>query len=239
MAEQKPGPFNFNPLLSLPPAGTCTAYGINANVSRTVPVLSGMLPTGRGLNPGALNVSGPRGTQAVASAPQAGIAISYLGSGLQSLQQLISLFLDPGGITLSGDGGPDIGAFSASIEMPQGFTWTNRDQLTTVTRSQGLTVNWAGVAPGYSVFITGGSVDVPSNATGLFVCQASPGVTSFRVPPDVLANIAPARQRPTQSIGALYVGQWPLASPVPFTATGLDMGSLLAAQVIVKTVVFR
>ena len=239
MVEQKAGPFNFNPLLSLPPAGTCTAYGINGNVAQRVPFLAGMLPTGRGLDPGVLTISGAKGIKTVPSAPPFGIAMSYLGSGLSSFQQLVNLFLDPGGFKVSGTGGPDIGGFSASIDMPQGLNWTNRDQLTTITRAQGATINWTGAASGNSVFISGVGIDVPTNSTGLFVCQAAPGASSFRVPPDILANIAPARARTNQSIGAIYIGQWPLASPVTFSASGLDAGALLAAQVSAKTVVFK
>lgn len=238
IAEQKAGPFNFNPLLSLPPAGTCSAYGIAGNLSVQVPLLPGMLPTGRVLNAGALSVSGPKGTQVINSTTLPGVAAAYLGSGVLSLPQLIKLFLDPGSISLTAVGGADVGPFSAAATMPQGFTWTNRDQLASITRSQGFTVNWSGSASN-SVFIAGGSVDVPTNSSAIFVCQATPGATSFTVPPDILANIVPARTRLTQSIGVVYVGEWPLASPVSFQATNLDTGALLTAQVIARTVVFR
>ena len=60
LAGQNAGPFNFNPLLSLPPEGSCTAYGIAGNLSRSVPQLPGMLPTGGGLNAGPLSVTGSR-----------------------------------------------------------------------------------------------------------------------------------------------------------------------------------
>src|SRR5258708_12411351 len=39
-SEEKAGPFNFNPLLSLPPAGTCTSYGIGGNLALRVPILA-------------------------------------------------------------------------------------------------------------------------------------------------------------------------------------------------------
>ena len=132
-----------------------------------------------------------------------------------------------------------MGAFSAQVAIPQGLIWTNRDEVRTITRGEGFTVNWSGAAAGHSVFVTGGSVDVPTNSSTVFVCQVSPGAASFRVPADVLANIAPARRKATQSIGAVYVGQWPLASPAGFTATGLDSAALLGAQVIARTVVFK
>lgn len=239
LAEQNAGPFNFNPMLSLPPAGSCTAYGIRGAVTRAVPVLPGALPTGRGLDAGAITIRSPRGTQTVAASRQSGVAMRFLGASLQLFPQLMNLFFDGSSISLMAAGGADVGAFTATTTVPQSLAWTNRDQLSVVNRSQGFTVNWSGAATGHTVFISGGSVDVPTDSSSLFVCRALPGATSFRIPPDVLWNIAPSRGNLTESPGAVYVGQWNLASPVAFTATGISSGSLLGAQVIVKTVVFQ
>src|SRR5271166_4249893 len=46
--------------------------------------------------------------------------------------------------TLHGDGGPDIGPFTTSATYPTSFQVTNLSALSTVNRSQPLTVNWTG-----------------------------------------------------------------------------------------------
>ena len=237
-AEEPTDGFNFNPLISLPPAGTCASYGIIGNLTRTVSIPF-MLPRGRALSSGTVTFTNSRGAARTAAATQRfGFGVTHLGSTLQLFPQLANLFFDTT-TTISAPGGPDIGAFSAQVTIPQGLTWTNRDQLNNITRSQGFTVNWSGAAPNHGVFVAGGVVDVPSNASNIFICRAAPGVNSFTVPPDILANIAPARTRATDSIGAIYFGQWPLTSPVTFTASGIESGAALGAQILVKTVVFR
>ena len=96
-------------------------------------------------------------------------------------------------------------------------------------------MNWSGAPAGQTVIVFGGGVDLPSNATGEFVCVAPPGSSSFTVPPTALANVPATRNNLLQSKGVVYVGTLPLASPTAFTATGLeparsetDVGRLLA-----------
>lgn len=98
--------------------------------------------------------------------------------------------------------------------MPAPLTWTNRDQLQNIARSQGFTANWNAVPAGHSVFVSGLATDLPTNATAVFVCVAKPGDTSLTVPAYVLANFAATRARTLQSRGAIYVGSWPIGSPV-------------------------
>jgi hypothetical protein len=82
-------------------------------------------------------------------------------------------------------------------------------------------------------------VDLPSNATGEFVCVALPGASSFLVPPTALANVPATRNNLLLSKGVVYVGTLPLASPAAFTATGLDTGAILAGAFLGKTVIFQ
>jgi hypothetical protein len=42
-----------------------------------------------------------------------------------------------------------------------------------------------------------------------------------------------------RSKGVVYVGALPLASPTPFTATGLDTGAILPGVFLGKTVIFQ
>jgi uncharacterized protein (TIGR03437 family) len=242
-AQEKPGQFNFNPMFSLPPAGTCTSYTFAGDFPISPGFLPGMTPpTGRVLDAGAITISSggtpPANQTATALAP--GMYLAPLGGAIPTIPgSQNTAFLNPGSFALGGAGGKDVGSFQATLTMPAPPNWTNRDQLSSVTRSQGFTVAWTGAAAGQTVFIGGGGVDLPVNSTGMFLCIAKPGDTSLTVPPDVLANVPAAHARLIQSKGVVYIGQWPIASPVQFNASGLDSGLLLGTEVSGKTVMFQ
>ena len=242
VAQEQSSPYNFNPAFSLPPAGTCTVYTNSGFIPFIAPIPPGIFPTAGALDPGSMSIAGSSGSIKIQSPLTSftGMAGAYLGGSLVGDPFLKgSLFLNPGQINLTGNGGANVGSFSTSLTMPSVFTWNNRDTLSTVTRSQGLNVSWSGVASGYSVFITGGAADFPSNSTTVFLCLVPPGVTNFTVPSSVLANILPLRQRALQSLGAIYVGEWPLASPNAIQASGLDSGLAMPAHILGKSVNFQ
>jgi hypothetical protein len=155
------------------------------------------------------------------------------------LSQLPStLFLNTGAFTINAAGGADIPAFSVPFNMPAAFTWTNRNSLNSVIRSQPLTLSWTGTAPNATVFIAGGGVDIPNSATTAFVCVVPSGALSFTVPQQVLANIPAQHTRASQSLGVIYIGEMPLSSPTTFSA-GSSPGQVMPAQVLGKSVSFQ
>jgi uncharacterized protein (TIGR03437 family) len=240
--QQQAGPYNFNPYISLPPAGSCTTYSVSGYNPSDVPSLPGVMPTGKGLNAGNLMIVPGSGTdQAVPAGLISGFFTGFLGGALPDIAQLPStLFLNPGNFTLSASGGTDVPAgFNAPFTMPATFTWTNRDNLNTVTRSQPLTVSWSGIAANSTVFIAGGGVDIPNNASTEFVCVAPAGSSSFTVPTTTLANIPAQHTLASQSLGVIYIGAMPLTAPTTFTAQGISTGQILPAQVLGKSVVFQ
>ncbi len=228
--KQQRLPFAFNPLLSLPPAGSCTAYG-----SPATGLLPGAVPVNP-LTPGSVSIAGSSGSKSLYPLAAPGTLSSILGSALLSLSDL---FLSPGSFTLSGLASTAIAAFEAVVNMPQPLSWTNRGQIANLVRASGLTVNWTGASFNQSVFVYGLGTDLPTNSSYSFLCRANPGDSSFTVPPTVLANLPPTRAQLTQSLAAVYVGQWPIANPVLFTASGLDFGSAVAASVQGTTVVIQ
>jgi len=52
--QQQPSPYNFNPYLSLPPAGSCTTYSVSNYTPSDMPILTSVAPTGKGLDAGNL-----------------------------------------------------------------------------------------------------------------------------------------------------------------------------------------
>jgi len=229
----------FQPVFSLPPAGSCTAYTTPGDLFDGDP-FPGPGTSGAFLNAGTpLTLSG--GGKAAKNLPRPTtnarnfqpLGYTYTGSLVPS-----SLMLTPGTFTLNGPGGTDVGSFTASLSFPAGLTWTNRDQTLVIDRTKGFTVNWTGQPQGHTAIIFGGNVDLPANATSLFVC-VSAGSGSFTVPATALGNIAPTRTSLLQSKGAVWVGSLPIANPGSFTATGLDVGALLPGSFLGKTVMFQ
>ena len=241
-AQEVAGPSNFNPMFSLPPAGSCTVYSVVGDLtSDPLSLIGGMTPpTGRALNNGGgAMLTGDKGTWTAQRDIYPGIGGTRLGSAVPSLPLTQTPFLNSGGLTLTLPGGDDIGSSSTDAATPIPFTWTNRDQLVNIVLSSGMNITWTGGGPSSSVFIVAGNVDLPSNATAVALCIAPPGTSSFTVPPDVLANVPATRFRAIQSRGAVYVGQWNLASPPSVSAAGLDFGSFLPIFVTGKTVRFQ
>jgi uncharacterized protein (TIGR03437 family) len=137
-----------------------------------------------------------------------------------------------GAFTFSnGTGGPDVGAFTTpQIQVPAAVTWTNTSSISTVTRSNGLTVNWTGGEAGTHVEITGvslASVSGTSNyLAGYFTCRAPAEAGTFTVPPTVLLSLPPSS---TITKGGVNISTAILllsnfATPVSFTAPSLDVG---------------
>jgi uncharacterized protein (TIGR03437 family) len=231
-------PFPFTPLASLPPAGTCTEYTLGGDMLGG-DALPGYAPMGRVLDFGALfNLSGPRGTRMLTEL-FAKSRVGYLGGSITGNLIPNTLFLDPGAYTVMGLGGVDIGAFSATMNVPQPLTWTNRDQLTGVSRSQPLTISWSGGDASQFVGVVGFGEDLPTNSSAAFVCLASRGASSFTIPPVILSNVPATRPNPLQSKSAIYLVSVPGSSITNLNAGGLDNGSALFTYVNGKTVVFQ
>jgi uncharacterized protein (TIGR03437 family) len=130
----------------------------------------------------------------------------------------------------NGSGGPDVGAFKAAINMPASVTF-DTSTLATVTRANGLTVNWTGGASGSDVAISGFSLlPVSSGSTtynvGFFACRAPSSAGTFTVPASVLLSLPPSFviTEGGVSIPASYLMLNSWAPLTTFTATGLDLG---------------
>jgi hypothetical protein len=134
----------------------------------------------------------------------------------------LSPFLEPGVFGINnGNGGPNVLPFSANLTIPAAPAWLF--PVTTVPRSQDLTVSWSAGDPGTEyAWITGYSV---SNDVGaVFFCSApaGPAPAYFTIPSYILSALPagtgtlavgissqPAAHRlvlPTSGLNALYLG---------------------------------
>jgi uncharacterized protein (TIGR03437 family) len=218
-SQEAAGQFAFNPLISLPPAGTCTAYAGAGDwfVSTAAPNIQPGIKT---LNTGPFTVSGG-GKSASFSLTFSPLSLGYLGSAIPVVSTMDGTMLVPGSFTIASKAGTDVGPVSTGFTMAQPPVWTNRDQISTVDRTAGLTVNWTG-GTGQTIAVVGGSVDLPNNSSGIFVCVAAPGANSITVPPVLLANLPPGRRSTRYSKAIVFLAA--AAASSSFNAPGLDFG---------------
>jgi hypothetical protein len=149
-------------------------------------------------------------------------------------------FLDPGTISVSGQGGgpspggPAIGAFNIKAAMPPTPTFSNRFSLDSVQRSQGVTVNWSGADPGAIVEIRGISLPQDPTQGGVaFFCQEKASAGQFAIPPYVLLSLLASANKTVVGLG---VG---VSTLIRFDAPGLDADFLRVHSFLGRNVTFR
>jgi uncharacterized protein (TIGR03437 family) len=204
----------------LPPAGTCNA-GFRSSYQ---PGRSDIQGEGGVADAGPqLLLTGPAGARTLERSPNGGYQ-APLDSGSPEGG------LPPGTYFVTSNGGTDIGAFSASLEIGNPLTWTNKNAIGFVDRSEPLTITWSGGPPtGYVVIGGDGrSSDTPKSS---FVCVADIRDQTFTVPDFVLARI------PHTSNGSLYITLHPLQNL--FTAPGMDIGYFANLTGDTKAIAFQ
>lgn len=195
--------------------GSCTVFTYSGNSTSTN--YNPFLPTYLNAGP-VVNLSGPQGKQAL-TMQSLGI---YYNSAAPS-------FIPASGGVFSfdnGSGGPDVGPFATSLNVAPPLTWTNMASITTVTRSQGVTVNWTGGDANTYVEIAGSSfagLTSSSLVGGAFYCTAPWSAKTFTVPASVLLSLPASGSLSGFPLpGSLSVSNY--NNYQTFTATGLDYG---------------
>lgn len=223
-------PYAFLPFYSAPPPGTCTVYpGVGDYLQTGSIPQSPPSPLDGGTQ---LSISGSGGQQSVTTTQN----VAALGSYVPVYSFPNQLFLTPGAHTVKANGGANVGAFTASVTVPAAPTWTNRDQITTVDRSQPLTLNWSGAVTDEPVTIVAVGSDLPTNSSALAFCVVPAGASSFTVPAQVLAALPPSRINPLASKDVIYLYS---VDSSPLKASGLTVGAASGGYVLGKTVTFQ
>lgn len=232
--------FAFNPLFALPPAGACSTYTTAGDVFDSTD-LPGIAPSGKVLNGGAnIDLTGSKGARRVLLNQTSSLRISPLGLNRPGTPIQSNLYLEPGDFQVTSAGGPDVPRLRTSFTMPAAsLSWTNRDKVTALDRTQPVSLTWTGAPSAQPVGIFGMAVDRPNNASAIFICMAAPGATSFTIPSWVLANLPVTRSVQLQSRSGIWIGSLPLVSPQPFTVDGLDLALALPVTLSAKTVTIK
>ena len=184
--------------------GSCSVSRVRADQSGQV--VGG---TAKFLDAGtALTLNGPGITNKAVPKPAPGVNVYFaslgdptggLFPGIVIPGQTPSAGITAGNFTLAGNGGTEVGAFSASLRVPAPIVWTNQASFSTVIRSSGLTVNWTGGEAtdivtifGISGVRAGGTTENPIFDTSAFICTAKGDARTFSVPAAVLSQLAPS-----------------------------------------------
>jgi uncharacterized protein (TIGR03437 family) len=166
---------------------------------------------------------------------------SAIMPGIYSVQTappgLPAPFLVPGSYRIAGTGGADVGAFTASLTVPQLLNWTNANSIPApIPRNAPLQVTWTGGGQD-AVLILGDSMLSDGTGAG-FYCLAKAQDQQFTIPVDVL-SVLPA----TASIGSLGVGDLPVLNSAQFlispTPGGLDAAMFLYEFLTEKAVSYQ
>ena len=232
------GAFSFSPMFGQPPEGSCTVYlspgdALGHDGIPAAPSIASRLSAGA-----SFTLTGPGGVQNLT--PLAGAPGVSLGSYAPFAPGLPNqLTLSPGSYTIAAPGGAEVGPFSAGVTLPQPFTWTNQNTLSTVDRTQNLVLSWSGAPSGQVVTILGFSMDRPSNSSGVFYCTAPKNATSFTVPSEVLSALPATQSNILRSKGVIYVMTMTEANGTAFKAPGLDAAIAIAGYMFGTTVIFQ
>ena len=219
----------------VPPAiGSCKVSTFQTGSTVTDPI------AGTGLNAGpVINVNGPNGAKQMTPVPL--LPGFYTATLSDPFNPLAVGYLDPGTYTINNGGGASgantAGPFQATHVVSSSLVWTNKDSITTVNRSQGVTVTWTGGAANGYVGIYGSSTNALNTAGALFTCFVSAAAGSFTVPPSVLLALPPSNPNSTEPSDILAVGS--SDPPTRFTATGIDTGFVNSTVQTAKTLVYQ
>jgi uncharacterized protein (TIGR03437 family) len=232
-AEEKRGDFAFNPLFSIPPPGTCTAYSGAGDWLNTAD-LTDIRPGVAALEPGAFTVSADN-KSATFPLSYSPLSIGFLGSYVPALGQRDGTILGLGAFSLQSAAGKDIGAINTNFNMPAAPVWTNRDQIAVIDRAAGFTVNWSG-GEGQAIAVVGGAADIPTNSSSVFACIAAPGASSITVPAAMVANLPPGRGS-SQSKAVVFLVS--AAASNPLDAGGVDKALIAPINLVGKAVTVK
>jgi hypothetical protein len=133
--------------------------------------------------------------------------------------------LQPGSYTFTGTAGAEVGAFTGSMTIPEPIVWPAASTLTTINRSQPLTITWTGGSPGATVAVTGRSAAAPNGGVGAaFICWADATAGTLTVPAAVLSALPPSFLQNNNQSGSITIQQQMFVGR--FNVSGIDASSM-------------
>ncbi|MBI4893525.1 MAG: hypothetical protein HY821_23085 [Acidobacteria bacterium] len=226
----------FNPLVSMPPPGSCTSYTGVADPTGLSSVASASGSSGaigKVLDAGeTITITHPSGQKVTLEGPAAdedpGAYGGFFGGNIPGSEDPPKpLFFTPGTYRVTGTGGRDVGAFETTINVPPPVEWTNKAEMTAIDRAAGVTFTWSTPTTPQRILLGAAATDQTTKAASGFFCVVPGGTGRFTVPPNVLAHMPPTVDPDPKKTGAgLIFGTLPADDIAKFTATGIDQGQI-------------
>jgi uncharacterized protein (TIGR03437 family) len=227
-------PFNFDPYMSYPPAGTCLVHQTTGDSDITLS-LRGALPSAASLNPQP-NQTYNNGSQALSIPPTSPLFAEVVGETIDSTS--LGLGVPGAGASFTIDpAGANQAVLAINPEPPP--AWTRPNSILVVTRSSPLALTFT---PGDTsaptailLYAYAGTI----NATVEVECLAPPGSGSFTIPADTLANLPSSYRTLDGSYANLYIATLGLNHATSFANGLAASGILLNSNWISQSVVLQ
>ena len=193
-------------------------------------------PAATGLDAGTVSVATPVGSYPLPAVPgyTGTYGLTFEPSSPVSNPELINngTVLTPGTITFTFTGGAKVGPGSGSIDVPLTFVWTNDAAVTSINRSQALTLTWSGATSGGIVYVFIQS-PVTSSIGAELSCAADATLGTLTIPADFLSALPPSGADANGNpLGSFNINETVMTGT--FTASGIDLGQLQFSQSVNK-----
>jgi uncharacterized protein (TIGR03437 family) len=158
----------------------------------TCTVLHEVYPAG-GKEPSAPDSTLDAGTTLTLTGPNTSITLTKSAQPLGPFYSGSISSITPGGTyTLSGTGGSQVGPFTIAAQFPISFTVTNMRSLTTVNRTQPLTINWTGSGFDTVEIQINTTTETSTTVNGLGLnCAVPASLGTYTIPAAALAYLTP------------------------------------------------
>lgn len=212
---------------SIPLASIGAAIQIPTGTCMVIPFPGGAGSGGgvTGLDAGTVTAATPVGSYPVpqiAGYPPGNYLLVFEPGLPASLPGVITdgTLLKPGTTTFSFTGGAHVSAGSGSIDFPLSFVWTNDSSVTSIDRSQPLTISWSGATSGATVNLYIQSQAAAGIGAEL-ICAVDASLGSYTIPESLLSAL-PASYTNAAGVpaGAISVAERWVGS---FTNPSLDL----------------
>jgi uncharacterized protein (TIGR03437 family) len=223
-------PYNFDPYMSYPPAGTCLVHQTSgdANLSFSLP---GTLPASASLNPQptqAYNSGATSPTGAfLAGTIGATVGATVYGEGLLTANATFTV--DPGG--------PNQTVLAIPAETPP--AWTRPKAIIAIPRSAPLALSFTPGDPAAPTAIVLYAYTTSVNATVEVECLAAPGASTFTISADNLSNLPPSYRLIDGSYAYLMMGALGVNKGVAFSSGLAAQGILISSSWLSQEVILQ
>ena len=211
-------PYNFDPYMSLPPAGTCLANQTAGDVGAGAP-LRGVLPPAASLSQP--NQSYNNGTQVLQLSPAGADYSTSLGGTINGNATGMNL-LGANGSYTAGPGGANQTVIPLAAEAAP--AWSRPSSIIVILRNAPLTLPFTSGDSAAPTVIQIQAYSAATNSTVLIECMAAPGTNSFTISADTLSNLPASYAIADGSYTNLFIGSFALNRAASFSSSLVSNG---------------